>query len=473
MPAASTELWARESASNTKTYDTINPFTEEKIKTWELMSEEEAIECIEKSHEAFLDWSKRPIEERAKVVRRFGQLLKENKDELAQLMTDEMGKRKVEGEGEVDKVSGLVEYCADKGPEFLKDEEKEIEGGKGYISYRPEGVVFGIQPWNFPLYQAVRYSAATILAGNTTVFKHASSCFGMACKLEELWKEAGAPEGVFTSLIIESELSEKLMEHEYIIGVSFTGSGATGSKVAEKAGKELKKTVLELGGSDPYIVMEDADIDRAAKTLVQGRIRNAGQVCLSAKRFIVLEGVYDEFKKKVVAQMKEAQMGDPNEKTTKLAPIARKDLLEKVNKQVEESLDKGATCLLGGNIAERKGYFFQPTVLEDIKPGMPAYDDEIFGPVVLLFKAKDIDQAVKIANDTRFGLGGGIFSSDIENAKIIARDRINSGMVTINGICDAEASLPFGGVKGSGYGREHARFGFKEFVNIKAVRVKN
>lgn len=460
--------------STLKTYETVNPFTEEKISSYEILSTDEAMKCVEQAHAAFHKWCQVSVTDRAQVIERFATLLREHKDELANLMTEEMGKRFVEAQGEVESVAAICDYCAANGPGFLVDQEKNLEDGKkAFISYRPQGVILSIQPWNFPLYQVVRYSAPNLISGNTTLLKHAPNVWGMAKKVEELYLKAGLPENAFKALFIEDETVSKLIEHKHIRGVTLTGSPKAGSIVARKAGEELKKVVLELGGSDPYIILEDADLDHAVKLCIAGRIKNAGQTCTAAKRFIVVEEVYEEFKKRFVEKMKEAQMGDPKEKATRLAPLARKDILEKLDRQVDESIEKGAVCLLGGHREQRKGFFFQPTVLENISPGMPAYDEELFGPVACLFKVKGEDEAVRIANDTRYGLGGGVFTQDINRGTRIARDRIDSGMVAVNGISGSQANLPFGGVKDSGFGREHGSFGFHEFVNVKSVMIKS
>ena len=291
----------------------------------------------------------------------------------------------------------------------------------------------------------------------------------MAKKIEELYLEAGLAKNVFQSLYVEDEIIEKLIEMDEVKGVTLTGSPKAGKAVAKKAGEYLKKTVIELGGSDPYLVLEDADIDMSVETLYNGRIQNAGQVCTSPKRFIIADAIYDEFKKKLLSKVKEAQMGDPMESTTKLSPMAREDLLEKIHEQVDETIEMGATCLTGGSKAKRKGFFYQPTVLENISSDMPAYKEEFFGPVFLLFRAKDEQEAIKIANDTSYGLGSGVFTQNRDKALDIAQNKIQAGMCSINGITSARPNLPFGGINNSGYGREHDRFAFYEFSNIKTI----
>ena len=386
-------------------------------------------------------------------------------------MTTEMGKPIQQGYQEIDLCKGIVDYSIKTAPDALADEERDLEEGRALVSYCPQGVIFSIQPWNFPFYQVIRYAIPNILAGNTTLLKHASCVWGCAEKIESLFKEAGLPEGVFTHLYASSDAIEDLYSAREIRGVTFTGSAGTGRKVAEKASKNLKKTVLELGGNDAYLVLEDADIELAAKASSLGRLINNGETCTSAKRFIVLSSVYDQFKEALKKEMQEAQLGNPMEKTTKVGPMARKDLLDKLDDQVQESLDKGATVVIGGNKDPRDGYYFQVTILENLNPGMPAYDDELFGPVASLIKVDSLEEAIEVANSSKFGLAGGVFSRDEDKAIEIAKNKLDTGQVNINGFVNARPQIPFGGVKDSGYGREHDRFSFHEFVNIKAIKI--
>ena len=457
----------------THTYETSNPFTGESLASYRISGPQEAMEQVREAREAFENWCQVEVDDRAQVVQAFAEKLRQNKDTLARLMTDEMGKRLADSYSEIEAVAKICEYCAKNGPRFLADQIKDYEGGQSaFVSYRPLGVILSIQPWNFPLYQAVRSAAPNLIAGNALALKHAPNVWGSAGMIEELFLKSGLPKNVFTSLQVADETIPKLIEMDEVAGVSFTGSPDTGRKVAAKAGECLKKTVMELGGSDPYIVFEDADLERAAQLCAAGRLKNAGQTCTAAKRFIVIDKVYDKFRDLLVRHMKEAQMGDPKAKATRLGPLARRDLLEKLDRQVDESLEMGAVCLTGGHIEKRRGNFFQPTVLENLRPGMPAYDEELFGPVACLFKVSDEAEAIKIANGTRYGLGGGVFTSNMKKARRLARNRIESGMVTINGISGSSADLPFGGVKESGWGREHERYGFREFTNIKTVMIK-
>ena len=451
---------------------TMDPSTGEEYKRYKLHTKKEAEELVQKTHEAFMSWRETSLDERSKIIMNMGKLIADNKNELAAMMSHQMGKTLSQAKQEVDLCAGICEYTAKIGPEQLKDEKRELDAEDyGIISYQPLGVILGMQPWNFPLYQCVRYSAAVIMGGNTTIFKHSEICFETAAKIEELFLEAGLPKNVFTPIYVKSEIADELIAHELVKGVTFTGSASIGKKIAEESGKHLKKTVLELGGSDPYIVLEDADIDQAVETCVQGRIYNNGQTCVNAKRFIVLDAVYDEFRDKFVAAMEKVTFGNPSEGEFDMGPISKKKLREKLSEQVKDTVKKGAKVLCGGKIPEGEGYFYPATVLEDIPKGTPAYDDELFGPVASLFRAKNLSEALKIANEHRYGLGGGIFSKDNDKAIRIAREKMDTGMINVNTYGAAKPNMPFGGVRESGYGREHGGFGIKEFVNIKSVYV--
>ncbi len=456
-----------------KTVSTIDPSTGEQITEYRLLSDEAASAAIDRADAAFQSWRMESLANRGKVLNKMADLIEQHSDELAQLMTREMGKPIAQGGQECQLCAAICRYSAEQGPEQLKDETRPLQGGRALITYQPIGVILGIQPWNFPLYQVIRYSACNIMAGNTTVLKHASNVFGMAQKIEQLYLEAGLPEGVFQSLLLDGAGASKLVEHPKVRGVTFTGSDNTGKKIAEAAGKVVKKTVLELGSNDAYVVLSDADIELAVKTCVQGRVVNNGETCVSAKRFVVAADVYDEFRDQFVAQMAAIKTGDPSQKGTQLGPIARKDLRETLHEQVQESVRQGAKVSVGGQIPEGAGFFYPATVLEDVKPGMPAYDGELFGPVAALIKAADDEDAMRIANDSRYGLGGGIFSRNEDRAIELARLHFDTGMVNINGYNLAQPHLPFGGVKDSGYGREHGGFGIREFVNIKAVMISH
>lgn len=456
--------------SEEKVLKTINPANGKALNEYKMMTETELNSAVKSCHEAFLKWKAKPAEERAKVISSIGKKLAEHKEELVKLMTSEMGKLLKQGEQEVELCSGICDYTAKNGPANLKDEERELpDGGTGYISYSPLGVIYGIQPWNFPCYQVVRYSIANLMAGNGVLLKHAESVTGSALLLEKIYLDAGLPENLFRVLLISHDQSDAVIENKLVRGVTLTGSPEAGKIIGKKAGENLKKSVLELGSNDAYIVLEDADIELAVKTCVQGRLYNNGETCVAAKRFIVVDKVYDEFKQAFVEQMSNVKAGDPTKNDSDIGPMARKDLREQLHEQVEESVKKGAKILCGGKMPEGEGFFYPATILDELKPGMPAYDDELFGPVASLIKAKDADDAMNIANSSRFGLGGGIFSKDEKKARELAKYHFDTGMVFINSFGLAKPNMPFGGVKDSGYGREHGGFGLHEFVNIKAV----
>ncbi len=456
--------------SEEKMLKTTNPATGKSIKDYKMMTTDEMNAAVTSCHEAFLKWKTKPAEERAKVISNIGKKLDEHKEELAELMTQEMGKLVSQGIQEVELCTGICDYTAENGPKSLQDEERDLpEGGKGYITYSPLGVIYGIQPWNFPAYQVVRYSIASLMAGNGILLKHSEGVTGSALLLEKIYLEAGLPQNLFKVLLISHDQSNAVIEHKLVRGVTLTGSPGAGRIIGKKAGENLKKSVLELGSNDAYLVLEDADLELAVKTCVMGRLYNNGETCVAAKRFIVVDKVYDQFKKAFVEQMSQVKAGDPTKEDSDIGPMARKDLREELHEQVEESVKKGAKILCGGKMPDGEGFFYPATVLDNLEPGMPAYDDELFGPVASLIKAKDADDAMRIANSSRFGLGGGIFSKDEEKARELAKYHFDTGMVFINSFGLAKPSMPFGGVKDSGFGREHGGFGLHEFVNVKAV----
>ncbi|SIT01493.1 succinate-semialdehyde dehydrogenase / glutarate-semialdehyde dehydrogenase [Roseivivax lentus] len=450
---------------------TIDPTTEDLIVTYDLMSEDEAVGRVEACHRAFEDWRRMSHAERAPVLRDVAASLRENSDKLARLMTRETGKLLRDGAREVELCAAIFDYTAEHGPELLADEERTHSGGEksGIVAYCPIGVVYSIQPWNFPVYQPVRVLAANLMAGNGVVLKHAGICTGSGLLLREICVKAGLPEDLFQVVIVDHDTSDRIIEHPLVRGVTMTGSDGAGSHIGAQAAKNLKKSVLELGSNDAYLVLEDADVALAVKTCVTGRLFNNGETCVSAKRFVVTDKVYDAFMSDFVEQMQAIRMGDPTDDDTELGPLASKEQFETVSKQVSESVANGATILCGGTPPDGKGYFYPATVLADCKPGMPAYDDEIFGPVAAVIRAKDDEDAMRIANDSRYGLGGGIFCGDEERAVRLARDHFDTGMVRINSFGAADPNMPFGGVKDSGFGREHGGFGMKEFVNVKAI----
>ncbi|MDA3920825.1 MAG: NAD-dependent succinate-semialdehyde dehydrogenase [Salinisphaera sp.] len=454
-----------------QTHQTINPATGEVIANYELATDEQALQTLKESHEAFGEWRKTSFEERGNILREIAKRLRAHKDDYVALMTREMGKPISQGGDEIELCAAICEYTADTAADELADEERDLSGGRALISYQPIGVILGIQPWNFPFYQVIRYSIANIMAGNTVLLKHAPNVWGAAVEIEKVFVEAGLPKNVFRTLLIDADQVNQLIEHEYVRGVTLTGSPRAGSAVGAKAGECLKKSVLELGSNDAFVVLEDADIDRAVEACTNGRIYNNGQTCVAAKRFIVVDAVYDAFREKFVEKMRQIEYGDPTDPNTVLGPIARADLRDTLHDLVKRSVDAGATCVFGGEIPDGPGCFYPSTVLEDVKPGMPAYDEELFGPVASLIRVADEDEAIRVANDSRYGLGGGIFSKNQKHAIDIARNLFDTGMVNINGYNIAQPHLPFGGVKDSGYGREHGGFGMKEFVNAKSVMI--
>lgn len=453
----------------TSTLKTINPATDETIDTYTTMSDEEMRAAIDLCHGAFETWKLVPLEERAKVIKAIGQALRDNKEEFAQLMTREVGKLIKDSREEVELCAAICDYTAETGPKELADEERDIPGGTGVVTYAPVGVIYGIQPWNFPCYQAIRYAVANLMAGNGVMLKHAETCTGSGLFLRDVMKQAGLPEHLFTILLIDHDQSDKVIAHPHVRGVTLTGSDDAGRIVAEQAAKHLKKTVLELGSNDAYIVLDDADLDLAVKTCVAGRIYNNGETCVAAKRFIVTEKNYDAFVERFTEKMKAIATGAPTNENTRLGPMARTDLRDTLAEQVEESVAKGARVLCGGEVPAGKGAYYPATVLVDVQPGQPAYDDELFGPVASIIRAKDDEDAMRIANDSRYGLGGGIFSKDTRRARKLAAQHFDTGMVCINKYNVALPNMPFGGVKDSGYGREHGGFGMKEFVNAKSL----
>lgn len=452
------------------TSQTINPRTAEVLATHHMMEDGDVEAAIRACHRAFQEWRTRRPEERAEVLGAIGEALMDHQEPLADLMTAEMGKLLRHSLEEVENCAAICRWTAEAGPGELASEERDLGDGQfGIIEYAPVGVIYGIQPWNYPAYQVVRYSIANLMAGNGVLLKPALSVLGTARKLEEIYRDGGLPEGLFTVLAIDHEQSDRVIENDLVRGVTLTGSPDAGSAVGEVAGRCLKKAVLELGSNDAYLVLADADVQKAVEICVKGRIYNNGETCIAAKRFVVAEDIYDEFTEAFVGEMKSLKSGDPRSEETDLGPMAREDLREKLQDQVDESVKNGVKILCGGSIPEGPGYHYPATVLAEVAPGQPAYDDELFGPVASIIRAKDEADAMRIANDSRFGLGGGIITGDTERAKELALESFDTGMVFINGFGLAHPKMPFGGVKDSGFGREHGGYGMKEFVNAKAV----
>ncbi|MGP9544592.1 NAD-dependent succinate-semialdehyde dehydrogenase [Psychrobacter sp. AOP7-B1-25] len=451
---------------------TINPTTGEEISNYSYMSNDEVNKIVDASHNAFLEWRIVSHEERGRVIKSIGDKLMEYKEELSKLMTEERGKLYSQSMEEIDLCKAICDYTAENGVASLADDVRDIESmKKGLVTYQPIGIIYGMQPWNFPAYQVFRYTIANLMAGNSVLLKHASNVTGSGLLIEKILHESELPNDLFRTIIIDHDQSEELIGNDKVRGVTLTGSDSAGALVGQQAAKAIKKAVLELGSNDAFIVLEDADIDIAVETCTQARLINNGETCVAAKRFIVVDSVYDEFRKRIVEKFEGTKAGDPMDDSSDIGPLARADLQEQLHEQVEQSVAKGATIAVGGKVPEGKGSFYPATILENVEKGQPAYDDELFGPVASLIRAKDEDDAMRIANDSRYGLGGAIFSKDEEKAVRLAREQFDTGMVYINGYGLANPALPFGGVKNSGYGREHGGFGVKEFVNIKAVHV--
>ena len=451
---------------------TVNPATGENIETYEKLSKDKAFAKVDACHEAFTEWKLRSLKDRAEVIKGIGKALRDNKEDLAQLMTKEVGKLIGDSRDEVELCAAICDYTAKIGPEQLADEQRDPNNAaRGIVTYSPIGVVYGIQPWNFPAYQVIRYAIASLMAGNGVLLKHSSLCTGSGLLIEEIFKKGGLPENLFTVLVIGHDTSDEIIGHDKVRGVTLTGSDGAGRHVAEKAAKAIKPTVLELGSNDAYMVLEDADLDKAAEVCAQARLYNNGQTCINGKRFIVTEKVYDAFLEKFVARFEGVKVGDPTADDSDMGPMSSADLRGDLQEQVDKSVANGAKIACGGAIPDGPGAYYPATVLTDVAPGQPAYDDELFGPVASVIRAKDDEDAMRLANDSRYGLGGGILCGDTERAIELASKHFDTGMVYINTYGVADPAMPFGGVKNSGYGREHGGFGIKEFANVKSIFV--
>ncbi len=450
----------------------VNPFTGKEITHYKTDTPTIVKHKLEQAHKAFEKWSKVSVRQRAAYLKALADYLQKNKKRMAETATLEMGKPYVQSITEIEKSATTLTYYSDKGPQFLEQELVETEAQKSYVSFQPIGTVLAIMPWNFPYWQVFRAMGPILMAGNTMLLKHASNVTGCALIIEQALQEAGLPEYIFQTLVLPSTEVEPVIAHRYVNAVTFTGSTNAGSKVASVAGKYLKKQVLELGGSDAYVVLEDADLKRAVEVCVTSRLNNTGQSCISAKRFVVHKKVLNTFQTQMVELMQQRKYGDPMNASVQLGPLARHDLRDQLHKQVEESVAKGATLLCGGFIPEEEGAFYPPTVLTGVKKGMPAYDEELFGPVAAIIEAKDETEAIRIANDSIFGLGGAVFSRDVKRAEEIAEEALQAGSVFVNDFVRSDARLPFGGTKQSGYGRELGYYGLREFTNIKTIFIR-
>jgi succinate-semialdehyde dehydrogenase/glutarate-semialdehyde dehydrogenase len=387
-------------------------------------------------------------------------------------MAEEMGKPVKEGREEIEKCIWVSEYFATHAEKFLQEEIIETDASKSYICFQPLGVILAVMPWNFPFWQVFRFAAPTLMAGNAIVMKPASNVPACGLAIEDLFRNAGFPKGLFRTLLISGSRVNAVIEDDLVKAATLTGSTAAGREVAKKAGGLLKKTVLELGGSDPYVILEDAELEKAVTTCVASRLLNSGQRCNAAKRFIIIDSIRDRVEELFIEHMRAKTMGDPRNGETDIGPMARHDLRDSLHRQVQESIAKGATCLLGGAIPEGRGAFYPPTVLTNVKKGMPAFDEELFGPVAALIGVKNEEEAIRVANDTVFGLGAAVFTNDVARGERIARDELEAGSCFVNTFVRSDPRLPFGGIRESGYGRELSPYGIKEFVNIKTVYVK-
>ena len=449
--------------------ESVNPATGEVLETFREIGREDVERMLATAHAAFLEWRDARYAARAKNMRQAATILRTRKLDYARLMTLEMGKPIVQGEAEIEKCAWTCEYYADHAEALLAEQPRQTDASRSYVRFDPLGVVLAVMPWNFPFWQVFRFAAPALMAGNAAVLKHASNVPRCALTIEEIFRDAGFPRGLFATALVGSSAVPALIADRRVAAVTLTGSDHAGSQVAQHAGRELKKTVLELGGSDPFIVLADADLAAAASTAADARLVNSGQSCIAAKRFIVVEAVADRFLDRFVQELRSRRVGDPLARETQVGPQARVDLRDALHRQVEESVKRGAKLLLGGQVPPGKGAFYPATLLTAVDKGMPAFDEETFGPVAAVIRAKDEADAVRLANDSQFGLGASLWTQDRARAERMAA-QIEAGSVFVNGLVKSDPRLPFGGIKRSGYGRELGLYGLREFVNVKTVR---
>ncbi|MBL8997373.1 MAG: NAD-dependent succinate-semialdehyde dehydrogenase [Gemmatimonadetes bacterium] len=453
-------------------HTSVNPATGLEFASYHELGTKELTQAIVATKKAQVAWRKVSMEERARLMRAAAAQLRAGAARFASLMAREMGKPVAQGRAEVEKCAWVCEYYAEHAAAFLADEPAPTDATRSYVAYRPLGLVFAIMPWNYPFWQVFRFVAPALMGGNGALLKHAPNVPGCALAIEEVFRGAGFPEGIFRTLLISVAQSKAVIRHKHVAAVTLTGSTAAGKAVAKEAGARLKKCVLELGGSDPYLILDDADLDLAVEACATSRLLNSGQSCIAAKRFLVVPSVREAFERRLVERMRMTRMGDPMQEETQLGPQARADLRDGLHDQVQRSVAAGARVLLGGTPATGPGYFYPPTVLTDVKRGMPAYKEELFGPVATIIPVKNRADAIKVANDTVFGLGAAVFSRDDARAERIAADDLEAGAAFVNAFVRSDPRLPFGGVKESGFGRELARHGLLEFQNAKAVYVR-
>ncbi len=449
----------------------INPATGKEIQSFPELSREEIEKIVTKAGEAFKNWRNVAFPERGILMKKVAGILRDKSNIYGRLITQEMGKPLSQAIAEVEKCAVVCDYYAENTEKILTREVVSTDASESYMQFEPLGVILAIMPWNYPFWQVFRFAVPALMAGNVALLKHASNVPLTALAIQEIFSQAGFPSGTFTTLLSGPQNIEEIISLPAIKGVTLTGSEAAGRQVAAISGRYLKKIVLELGGNDPFIVLPDADLETAARAAIAGRLINNGQSCIAAKRLIIVKSVYTDFEQKLVKLMRQVKVGDPIDLQTELGPLAREDLRIELERQVKRSCENGAVILCGGQSINGPGFYFQPTILANVHKGMPAYDEELFGPVAALIQVEDEEEAVNLANDTAFGLGASIWTNDRKRAVILA-NRIESGMVFINGIVKSDPRLSFGGIKNSGYGRELADYGIKEFVNIKTVWIK-
>lgn len=452
--------------------ETVNPATEAVLRSYSILKEEEISALIEAGHLTYCVWRKTPFSKRKQLMLKLASLLEENKKDLAVLMANEMGKPIQLGEAEIEKCVWLCEHYAENAEKYLQPRVIKTEMKKTMVCYQPLGIVFAIMPWNFPFWQVFRFAVPTVMAGNAAILKHAEISTGTGNVIADLFRQAGFPEHLFQHFVLSNELAAKVIENDKVIAVTLTGSERAGSIVASNAASHLKKAVLELGGNDPYLILADADLDLAANCIVKSRLNNCGQVCIAAKRIIVMDSVRDELVKKIKSLMSTYKMGNPLDSKTNLGPMASKRLRKALHEQVQESIKLGAKLVVGGEIPEHKGFYYPPTLLLDVHKGMPAFDDELFGPVIAIISVSDEAEAIRLANQSRYGLGAAVFTRDEKRGEQIAEHEIEAGACFVNALVASDPRVPFGGIKRSGFGRELSKEGILEFVNTKTVAIQ-
>ena len=446
----------------------INPANNELIREYPVHSAEDIKVIVQSVHTTWESWKDKTFDDRSGLFRNAARILRDKKNVYARLMTMEMGKLIRESIAEIEKCALVCDFYADHAKEMLKDDEIGSDAIRSFVTFQPLGVILAVMPWNFPFWQVFRFAAPSLMAGNAAVLKHASNVPGCALAIEEIFQEAGFPSDLFRTLMIPSHAVGQVIANRYIAAVTLTGSEKAGSEVASLAGKMIKKTLLELGGSDPFIVLDDADLDMAVKTAVTARMLNQGQSCIAAKRFIVAEQIAGSFENALLHIIASLQTGDPMDEATQVAPLARPDLVDEIERQVNESVAQGARLVIGGKRREGPGCYFEPTILADVKKGMSVYHEETFGPVIAIIPVANEAEAIFVANDSEFGLGGCVWTNDLKRGEAVAR-KVVTGAMFVNGMTKSDPRLPFGGVKKSGYGRELGSIGIKEFVNIKTI----